>query len=285
MPDPNVPDPDAYFALYRYRPSEIGAGMAAVAFAIVTGWHLWRMVKAQTFYFTPFVVGGIFEVIGYCGRIWSHVELSSIMAYSMQQLFILLAPALMAASIYMMLGRMIRVLGAEHHSLIPLRFLTKIFVMGDVLSFIAQGGGGGIQSAGSLELFHLGEKIMLVGLFIQIIFFGVFMVATVVFDRRISIHPTDRALQGMIPWRRYLIVLYVTSLLIMVRSIFRVIEYIQGNNGYIIRREYFLYMFETFLMFLVMLIFLVQYVDGLDAGRDATKLDEETIDLVEARRW
>lgn len=205
------------------------------------------------------------------------------MGYTIQQLFILLAPALMAASIYMILGRIIRVLGAEHHSLVPLRFLTKTFVLGDVISFIAQGGGGGIQAAGSLELFHLGEKIMIVGLFIQIVFFGFFMVATVVFDRRVSTRPTDRALQGIIPWRRYLIILYATSFIIMVRSVFRVIEYAQGNNGYIIRREYLLYLFETSLMFLVMLLFLVQYIDGLDVGRDTAKLDEESIYMVGVR--
>lgn len=205
------------------------------------------------------------------------------MGYTIQQLFILLAPALMAASIYMILGRIIRVLGAEHHSLVPLRFLTKTFVLGDVISFIAQGGGGGIQAAGSLELFHLGEKIMIVGLFIQIVFFGFFMVATVVFDRRVSTRPTDRALQGIIPWRRYLIILYATSFIIMVRSVFRVIEYAQGNNGYIIRREYLLYLFETSLMFLVMLLFLVQYIDGLDVGMDTAKLDEESIYMVGVR--
>ncbi|KAK8108230.1 RTA1 like protein-domain-containing protein [Apiospora kogelbergensis] len=283
MADPNVPDPDAFFALYRYRPSAVAAAVACGAFAVVTALHLRRMLKARTFYFTPFVIGGIFEVVGYVGRIWSHNDLSSVLGYSMQQLFILLAPALMVASIYMILGRMIRVLGADHHSIVPLRFLTKIFVAGDVVSFIAQGGGGGIQAAGSLELFELGEKIMVVGLFIQIVFFGFFMVVTVIFDFRLSNRPTDPVLQGIIPWRRYLITLYTTSLIIMARSIFRVIEYVQGNNCYIIRREYLLYIFETSLMFLVMFVFLVQYIDGLAARLDATKLEEDSIDLVEVR--
>lgn len=237
---------------------------------------MWRTASTNTF-------GNQVEVVGYVGRIWSHNDLSSVLGYSMQQLFILLAPALMAASIYMILGRMIRVLGAEHHSIVPIRFLTKIFVAGDIVSFIAQGGGGGIQAAGSLELFELGEKIMVVGLFIQIVFFGFFMVVTVIFDLRLSNRPTDPVLQGIIPWRRYLITLYATSLIIMARSIFRVIEYIQGNNGYIIRREYLLYIFETSLMFLVMFVFLVQYIDGLAAGLDATKLEEDSIDLMEVR--
>lgn len=59
----------------------------------------------------------------------------------MQTLFILLAPTLYAASIYMALGRIITSLKGEHLSYVPVRFMTKIFVMGDVLSFVLQGAG------------------------------------------------------------------------------------------------------------------------------------------------
>lgn len=59
--------------------------------------------------------------------------------FIMQTLLMLLAPALFAASIYMILGRLIRVLDAEHFSIIRTRWLTKIFVLGDVLSFAVQG--------------------------------------------------------------------------------------------------------------------------------------------------
>lgn len=53
----------------------------------------------------------------------------------------LVAPALFAASIYMELGRLIIVLHAQQHSLIRVKWLTKIFVTGDVLSFLLQAGG------------------------------------------------------------------------------------------------------------------------------------------------
>jgi hypothetical protein len=59
----------------------------------------------------------------------------------MQSLLLLLAPALFAASIYMVLGRIIRLTDGESHSLIRASWLTKIFVTGDVLSFLAQSGG------------------------------------------------------------------------------------------------------------------------------------------------
>lgn len=58
-----------------------------------------------------------------------------------QTLFLLLAPALFAASIYMFLGRIILVLRAESHAIMKKKWLTKVFVTGDVLSFLLQGSG------------------------------------------------------------------------------------------------------------------------------------------------
>lgn len=59
----------------------------------------------------------------------------------MQSLIILIAPALMAASIYMILGRIILLTKGEHLSAIKQRWLTKIFVTGDVISLLLQGSG------------------------------------------------------------------------------------------------------------------------------------------------
>lgn len=59
----------------------------------------------------------------------------------MQSLLILLAPALFAASIYIILGRIILMTDGERYSLVRQKWLTKIFVAGDVLSFLMQGSG------------------------------------------------------------------------------------------------------------------------------------------------
>lgn len=72
--------------------------------------------------------------------------------YIVQTLFLLLAPALLAASVYMFLGRIILMLQAESHALLRRKWLRKIFVTGDVLSFLLQGDGkdliSGIPSMG-----------------------------------------------------------------------------------------------------------------------------------------
>lgn len=59
----------------------------------------------------------------------------------MQSTLLLVAPALFAASIYMELGRIIRLVKGEKLSLVRVTLMTKIFVSGDVLSFLMQASG------------------------------------------------------------------------------------------------------------------------------------------------
>lgn len=58
-----------------------------------------------------------------------------------QTSLILLAPALYAASIYMILKRLIIILDAQRYSLVRVSWLIRFFVGCDVLSFLTQGAG------------------------------------------------------------------------------------------------------------------------------------------------
>ncbi|KAL3469514.1 RTA1 like protein-domain-containing protein [Aspergillus californicus] len=247
---------DVAFAFYDYDPSMAGAVLFILLFIGTTGYHILQMFRSRTWFFVPFVIGGIFEIIGYIGRAISSNQSPdwTLGPYLVQTLFLLLAPALLAASIYMFLGRIILVLQAESHALLKKKWLTKIFVTGDVLSFLLQGAGGGIQSSGSLESMKTGEHIIVGGLVIQILFFAFFIVTATHFNWKLKKYPIPRSCSPDIPWRKHLRVLYLTSFLIMIRSMFRLIEYIQGNNGYLLHHEMYLYIFDSLLMFLTMVV-------------------------------
>ena len=239
------------FVLYRYVPSMTAATIFVVLFALTTGLHMFQTFKKRSWFMTPFLIGGLFETIGYIGRILSSNDRYKLSPYIMQTLLLLLGPALYAASIYMILGRLILLTNGERYSLVRRKWLTKLFVGGDVLSFLMQSAGGGIMSSGAAGM-KTGEKIIIGGLFVQILFFGLFFVTAVLFEMRGKQHLTT--LSNTIPWKKHLLALYVTSILILIRSIFRVIEYIQGNAGYLLRHEVFLYVFDAVLMLAVMVI-------------------------------
>lgn len=202
------------------------------------------------------------ETVGYVGRAINHSNKQALTPYIMQSILILVAPALFAATIYMALGRITRALDAEAHSVIPLRWLTKIFVTGDVLSFFIISGGGGIQAqahAGSDKV-KLGQNIILGGLFLQIVLFGFFVGTAVVFHLRLRKIPTRRSYDDQDwDWQKMLIILYAVSTVIMTRNIFRVIEYAMGRDTYLLRVEWPVYIFDAVLMTAVMVMLLLKW--------------------------
>jgi hypothetical protein len=179
------------------------------------------------------------------------------MPYAVQNVFILLGPALFAASIYMCLSRIIRGIRAVHHSLIKPRNLTRTFVSGDVLSFVVQGSAAGLMVTGNNP--KLGEGIVIAGLMIQIVVFGFFAVTAVIFQRRVERNPTNESYDVSIPWKKSMRMLFIVSGLIMIRSCFRVVEYAMGNDGYLLGHEWTLYIFDSVLMFTVMVVYYLWY--------------------------
>lgn len=108
------------------------------------------------------------------------------------------------------------------------------------------------MASGTLDAMEKGERIIIGGLVVQLLFFGCFVVTSATFHVRISRRPTRRILGDSLPWERQLYVLYSSSGLILVRSVFRLIEYAQGNDGYLISHEVYLYIFDSVLMFATM---------------------------------
>jgi hypothetical protein len=67
-------------------------------------------------------------------------------------------------------------------------------------------------------------------------------------------------------------VLFTASALIMIRSVFRVIEYVQGTNGYLLSHEIYLYIFDAALMCGAVVLFNIVHpsqITGLLTGQGA----------------
>ena len=108
------------------------------------------------------------------------------------------------------------------------------------------------MATGKISAIHAGEKIIIGGLVVQLLFFGCFIVTSAIFHVRMRRCPTARVLERPTRWETHLNVLYGASSLILLRSLFRLIEYAQGNDGYLISHEVFLYVFDSTLMLITM---------------------------------
>ncbi|PYH44566.1 RTA1 domain-containing protein [Aspergillus saccharolyticus JOP 1030-1] len=255
------------FKYYYYDPSLAAAVIFIICFLITSIWHTYQLIRTRTWFFIPFLVGGYFEFIGYCARAVSAEQSPdwTMGPFLVNSLMPLVAPALFAASIYMMLGRLIVALHAEKYSMISPKWMTKIFVLGDVLSFLLQSGGAGMMAGKTQSSFKTGSNIIVVGLVVQIVFFGFFIVTTGFFHWRMVSQPTTYSLGSGINWMKLVYTLYAASVLILVRSIYRLVEYIEGFGGYLLSHEVYLYCFDALLMFVVMLIFHLNHPSELNA--------------------
>lgn len=116
----------------------------------------------------------------------------------------------------------------------------------------------------NVKTMTFGKHLVVLGLLLQIIFFGIFIITSGLFHFRISRAPTPASTYNN--WKPYMFSLYIASVLILIRSVFRVIEFSGGNDGVLLRNEVFLYIFDALLMLGVMLAFNVVH-PGMIIGK------------------
>ncbi|CCF56708.1 hypothetical protein KAFR_0B04120 [Kazachstania africana CBS 2517] len=265
---------DSSWQLYRYTPNKAAAGIFTALFIVATILSILTLYRCATknkhtvypssstangfslrFYspvkligpYIPSIVGCALEVIGYIARCVSCNNQTKITPYVIQNVLVLIAPTLFAASIYMIFGRMSHLMFSENLMIMPARFNTTIFVLGDVVSLLMQAGGGGLMASESGRV--TGSHVLTGGLFVQIIFFGLFIINEFLFLFKLS--RKTNPISEKVNWKKLNIVLLFNSFLILLRSIIRVIEAIEGFDGYIQSHEWFLYIFDALLMFVL----------------------------------
>jgi hypothetical protein len=82
------------------------------------------------------------EIGGYGARIGAHYNNTNWGSFIVQGVLILVGPLFFAATIYMMLGRTIRLAGGEDVSIVKPKWCTRLFLAADISTLIIQGLGG-----------------------------------------------------------------------------------------------------------------------------------------------
>lgn len=142
-----------------------------------------------------------------------------------------------------------------------------------------------MSNAKAQNTINLGNHIIIVGLIVQLVFFGFFIIISIVFHRRMLASPTEKSMVVTVPWSRYMMIMYAVNALIMIRSVYRVIEYVQGAQGVLQEHEAYLYAFDSSLMVICCVIFNVfhpsQIISG--GGKNYEKMQED-LEMLNASR-
>ncbi|EWZ86444.1 hypothetical protein FOWG_10015 [Fusarium oxysporum f. sp. lycopersici MN25] len=282
--DTQTPKGYAPFDLYPYNPSQGPAYAFLGLFGAAGIAHFIMMFPYRAAFPIPMIIGCGMEAAAYWFRSRSHDNLRQTLPFLIQNLLVLVAPPFLAATIYMSLGRITRALKAQEASLISLRWITKLFVLVDLVCFATQTAGAIMSGSEDLEEAKRGQTIIIGGLVLQILAFALFITCTLTLQLRLHSNPPVQCVAGVIThYRRYFIALYCTSGLFLIRNLVRIIEYKQGGDGPLLSNEAFLYVFDCCFMLAIILIILVLHPGQLI--RKARRLDvlKEDLPLFQAQ--
>ncbi|CVK84547.1 related to Rtm1p [Fusarium proliferatum] len=218
----NTRTPEGYapFDLYPYNPSQGPAYAFLGLFGAAGIAHFIMMFPYRSAFPIPMIIGCGMEATAYWFRSRSHNNLRQTLPFLIQNLLVLVAPPFLAATIYMSLGRITRALKAQEVSLISLRWITKLFVLVDLICFVTQTAGAIMSGSEDVDEAKRGQTIIIGGLVLQILAFALFIICTLTLQLRIRASPPVHCVAGVIAhYRRYFIALYCTSGLFFVRNV------------------------------------------------------------------
>ena len=168
--------------------------------------------------------------------------------FLIQIICLTIAPAFMAAGIYLCLSRIVSTFGVENSRIKPLSY-PRIFVPCDIISLILQAAGGGIASVkvNEDEDPSLGNNIMLAGLSFQVLTLLIFIVLALDFAIRTTgrirefgqdaLDYRHAKLRSSWQFKGFLITLSFATLCIFARCVYRVAEMSEGWTGHLIKTQ------------------------------------------------
>jgi hypothetical protein len=294
--------------IWSYCPSFGAAVLFTALFGITTSLHVVQAFIYRKPFAAVLIMGALWETGGYVARFISIENQLQSGVFTAQLLLILLAPLWINAYIYMLLGRMIHFfLESDRVFKVRARAITTMFVCFDVTAFLVQATGGTMTGPGaSAQTQQTGLHVYTAGVGVQLFFLVVFVSLAVGFQQKLkkqanslpdeetqysTSHPTRSSLLGMdspspsassmvpdpqlaVPLLR---LLYGVMALIIVRNVYRLVEFATGSNSPTITHEWYAYVFDAVPMFIALAILNVfnpgKYLQG--PRSDFTAEDKE----------
>jgi hypothetical protein len=259
---------------YGYTPSYAPAISAAVLFSVSLLAHLVQHYIYRTWYFITIPIALVLEIIGYIFRSFSaNKDPYSVIYFVVQYFFIVCAPVFLSAGIYVILSVLNNRIGREC-SPIPPKLLLWVFITSDVVCTIMQVAGaaliGSAQSNNKDP--NTGNHILTTGLSSQVFVFAIFLILTACFFLKPRARIWEHGRKG------FLAAFGVATLLVYLRTCFRLAETAEGVMGKLFSSEGFFAGLEFVPILVAVVLFnlwhpgrCLKRVDGSDEGDGGVK--------------
>ncbi|KAK9452821.1 RTA1 like protein-domain-containing protein [Dipodascopsis uninucleata] len=237
--------------LFGYDPSLAAAIAAGTVFFLTTTAHLILLIYLRGWRMLSFVFGGFIITIGFVFRVIAiKGGTADLSAYIVQTILILLGPVFYVMSIYMCLSRIVKITNGERHSIGRLKWLSKFFIVSDIITLIVQAAGGGIIAANITDVARseTGRTIATAGMIIQLVSFILFFAAFVYFYVNMTREPTQE-FYSVSHFERHALGMFIACIVILIRTIYRLIEFrITDPSSVIVNQEWCFYVFDAAMM-------------------------------------
>lgn len=204
-------------SIYFYDPSLAASILFTILYMLPFGYHFYMSVIApysgrynHVGCFVPIVIGAAIEIAAYAIRAASVKKPDDVGLYATSSSLIVIAPVLVCASLYILIGRLIGssmdprerpgtgkrplLFGGRISSI----WIPRIFVTSDILSFLTQASGSGLASSnnwtGSTK--DAGIGVLIGGLVLQLVTFVLFLVLVIWYDVRLAPPSSQRDEKG-----------------------------------------------------------------------------------------
>ncbi|KAK0201184.1 RTA1 like protein-domain-containing protein [Desarmillaria ectypa] len=297
---------------YGYTPTEYVTVIFVALFGASTFAHTVQSLHYRIWWpFPTIILAGILEVLGWSGRLWSSFSPTLRTPYMIQIVTTILGPTPLVAGNFIILGRIISLLGPAYSRLSPKHYswifvsCLIIFALQDIVSLIVQGAGGGIAaSADDHDGATLGGNIMLGGIIFQLVVITCYailaaeflirylqnrpiysrIVSTVTRQSEVTLSSNEQYFSGELSWKIKLmmVALSFNTLCLYIRAIYRTIELSDGWDGRIITTEVYFKSIDVLDGAMVVLaIYAINFAHpGWLLGRDLANANSKSSDSV-----
>lgn len=214
-----------------YYPTISANAVPAIIFLVALIIQLVLGIRRRTWsYLVAVGIGSLFEAVGYVGRVMLHKNPYSSGGFKLQIICLTIAPAFIAAGLYLNLKHMVIVFG-PHLSFLKPALYTYIFIGCDIFSIALQAVGAGLAAAGTNVT--AASDIIIAGLSFQVVTMFMFGVMSSMFFLKASwnrgeLNPETVDLRSSPKFKWFLVSLALAYTTIIVRCIFRVVAFAGG---------------------------------------------------------
>ncbi|RDW72350.1 RTA1 domain-containing protein [Aspergillus mulundensis] len=274
-----VPREESAESHYEYAPSLGAAAVFAALYTLALIGTVVQWIRFRPVVWLVMVIAAAMESTGYISRCISVQNTTARTVYVLQFALLILAPVLMAGALYVLFGRIIfLVVPRDQRTFkicwVPPRWVTPIFVGFDIVALMLQLIGAVMITSGNgdsqddIDTFNRGRDLALVGVVVQIVAFGLFTVAAIRFNFTSKRFVNDTPALGRMAvdedggrqdefamgvqdkprksdWPHLLRAVNFATIMILIRSIYRLVEFTEGHDGYINNHEWPFYIFDA----------------------------------------